>query len=73
MSQHEVNIEKWVYGGEGLARIDGKVALVPHVLPGETVRIEPNVVDDESAASAPAKFLSVFIVEKGKPLAVPVP
>jgi quercetin dioxygenase-like cupin family protein len=41
--------------------------------PGETVRIEPNVVDDESAASAPAKFLSVFIVEKGKPLAVPVP
>ncbi|MBV8844902.1 MAG: class I SAM-dependent RNA methyltransferase, partial [Bryobacterales bacterium] len=32
-------IDKWVYGGEGLARIDGRVALVPFVLPGEEVRI----------------------------------
>jgi 23S rRNA (uracil1939-C5)-methyltransferase len=39
MSQHEVQIDKWVYGGEGLARIDGRVVLVPSVLPGETVRI----------------------------------
>jgi 23S rRNA (uracil1939-C5)-methyltransferase len=36
---HEVKIEKLVYGGEGLARIDGRVVLVPFVLPGETVRI----------------------------------
>jgi 23S rRNA (uracil1939-C5)-methyltransferase len=34
-----VNIEKWVYGGDGLARMDGRVVLVPQVLPGETVRI----------------------------------
>jgi 23S rRNA (uracil1939-C5)-methyltransferase len=42
-----VVIEKWVYGGSGLARIDaaqpegrGRVALVPFVLPGEKALIE---------------------------------
>lgn len=40
MSHHDVQIDKWVYGGEGLSRIDGRVVLVPHVLPGETVRID---------------------------------
>jgi 23S rRNA (uracil1939-C5)-methyltransferase len=29
-----------VYGGEGLARLDGRVILAPFVLPGETARIE---------------------------------
>jgi 23S rRNA (uracil1939-C5)-methyltransferase len=33
-------IEKWVYGGAGLARINGQVAMIRHVLPGELVRIE---------------------------------
>src|SRR5690242_4010338 len=38
---HEtLTIEKLVYGGEGLARLDGRVVLVPFVLPGETVRVE---------------------------------
>lgn len=37
----EVKIEKWVYGGAGLARDEGRVTLVPFVLPGEDVRIEP--------------------------------
>lgn len=40
MSIHEVTIEKWVYGGEGLARIGSRVVLAPFVLPGERVRIE---------------------------------
>ncbi len=40
MSQHDVSIDKWVYGGEGLARINGRVVLVPSVLPSETVRID---------------------------------
>ena len=40
MSQHDVHIDKWVYGGEGLARIDGRVVLVPAVVPGETARID---------------------------------
>jgi 23S rRNA (uracil1939-C5)-methyltransferase len=39
LGQHVTTIDKWVYGGEGLARIDGRVVLVSHVLPGETVRI----------------------------------
>jgi 23S rRNA (uracil1939-C5)-methyltransferase len=37
---NDVQIEKWVYGGEGLARIDGRVVLVPFVLPGESARVE---------------------------------
>ncbi len=35
-----VTVDKWVYGGEGLARVDGRVVLTPFVLPGEKVRIE---------------------------------
>jgi len=35
-----VTIEKWVYGGAGLARIDGRIVLVPFTLPGERARIE---------------------------------
>ena len=34
-----MEIEKLVYGGEGLARNEGRVILVPFVLPGEQVRI----------------------------------
>src|SRR5436190_1790594 len=37
----EVTIEKMVYGGEGLGRVDGRVVLVPLVLPGERVSAEP--------------------------------
>lgn len=40
MPLHDVQIEKWVYGGEGLTRIEGRVVLVPFVLPGENVRID---------------------------------
>jgi len=35
-----LTIEKLVYGGDGLARLEGRVVLVPFVLPGETVRVE---------------------------------
>ncbi len=34
----QFHIEKWVHGGDGLARLEGRVALIPYVLPGETVR-----------------------------------
>jgi len=37
-------IEKLVYGGEGLARLDGRVILVPCVLPNEVVRAEVSPV-----------------------------
>jgi 23S rRNA (uracil1939-C5)-methyltransferase len=36
----EVTIEKLVYGGHGLARVDGRVLLTPLVLPGERVLVE---------------------------------
>jgi len=36
-----VNIEKMVFGGDGLAHLpDGRAVFVPFVLPGETVRIQ---------------------------------
>ncbi len=34
-----VTIEKLVYGGDGLARVDGQVVLTPYVLPGEQVTL----------------------------------
>jgi 23S rRNA (uracil1939-C5)-methyltransferase len=40
MRMAEVKIEKWVYGGAGLARAEGHVTLVPFVMPGEDVRVE---------------------------------
>jgi len=40
VQQLDINVEKWVYGGEGLGRIEGRVVLVPFVLPGETARAE---------------------------------
>lgn len=38
--QETLTIEKLVYGGEGLARLEGKVILIPFVLPGEVVQAE---------------------------------
>ncbi len=35
-----LTIEKLVYGGDGLGRIDGQVVLAPYVLPGERVSVE---------------------------------
>jgi 23S rRNA (uracil1939-C5)-methyltransferase len=36
----QLTIEKLVYGGEGLSRLDGEVVFTPFVLPGETVEAE---------------------------------
>ena len=38
--EETLTMEKLVYGGEGLARLEGKVVLAPFVLPGEVVRAE---------------------------------
>ena len=37
----DLTIEKLVYGGEGLARVDGEVVFTPFVLPGEVVQVAP--------------------------------
>lgn len=34
-----VDVEKLVYGGEGLARVEGQVLLTPFVLPGERIEV----------------------------------
>jgi 23S rRNA (uracil1939-C5)-methyltransferase len=36
----QFKIEKMVYGGEGLSRVEGEVVLTPFVLPGETIEAE---------------------------------
>ena len=36
----QIQIEKLVYGGEGLSRVDGEVVFTPFVLPGEVVEAE---------------------------------
>src|ERR1044071_4286308 len=40
VSNFEVTVEKLVYGGDGLARLDGRVVFTPFVLPGERVRAQ---------------------------------
>jgi 23S rRNA (uracil1939-C5)-methyltransferase len=40
VSNFEVTVEKLVYGGEGLARLEGRVVFAPFVLPGERVRVQ---------------------------------
>ncbi|HEX4750366.1 MAG TPA: class I SAM-dependent RNA methyltransferase [Bryobacteraceae bacterium] len=40
----QVQIEKLVYGGEGLARVNGQVLLMPFVLPGEHVSVHTQQV-----------------------------
>src|ERR1039457_4555572 len=41
VSNFEVTVEKLVYGGDGLARLDGRVVFAPFVLPGERIRARP--------------------------------
>ncbi len=37
--EFEVTVEKLVYGGDGLARVNGRVVLTPFVLPGERASV----------------------------------
>lgn len=36
----EITAEKWVYGGESLARVNGRIVFAPYLLPGETARLK---------------------------------
>ena len=40
----DVAVEKLVYGGDGLARVEGQVMLLAYVLPGERVLASPERV-----------------------------
>ncbi|HMF78621.1 MAG TPA: class I SAM-dependent RNA methyltransferase [Bryobacteraceae bacterium] len=52
-----VDIEKLVYGGEGLARQEGQVILVPFVLPGEKVSVTPERVKNGLMRASTAQVL----------------
>jgi 23S rRNA (uracil1939-C5)-methyltransferase len=39
VSNFEATVEKLVYGGDGLARMEGRVVFAPFVLPGERIRV----------------------------------
>jgi 23S rRNA (uracil1939-C5)-methyltransferase len=53
-----VQIEKPVYGGEFLARVDGKAVFVPMVLPGEQIRIR---MVDEKQGYAKAETEAIVV------------
>src|ERR1039458_1858373 len=57
VSNFEVTVEKLVYGGDGLARLDGRVVLAPYVLPGERIRAE---VEREKPGLVRARTLEVM-------------
>ena len=40
VSNFEATVEKWVYGGDGLARVEGRIVFAPFVLPGERIRVQ---------------------------------
>ena len=37
---NELTAEKWVYGGDSLSRVEGRVVLTPYLIPGETARVD---------------------------------
>ncbi len=53
----QVEIEKLVYGGEGLARREGRVVLAPFVLPGEVVELETPAAAKKILRARPAAWL----------------
>jgi len=53
----EIAIEKLVYGGDGLARLDGQVVLMPYVLPGERVSFKPRRVKTGLLTGTPIEIL----------------
>lgn len=54
----EAFIEKWVYGGDGLARVDGQVVLLPFVLPGEKVEATVRKVKNGLLRGSDVRILS---------------
>ena len=53
----EVCVEKLVYGGDGLARLNGQIVFLPYVLPGERVLIHPGRAKAGILRSSKSKLL----------------
>ena len=50
-------MEKLVYGGDGLARLEGRVVFAPFVLPGERIRVH---AEQEKPGLVRARTLEVL-------------
>jgi 23S rRNA (uracil1939-C5)-methyltransferase len=59
----EMAVEKLVYGGDGLGRIEGRVVLAPYVLPGERIRAE---AAQEKPGLVRARLLEVLEAAPGR-------
>ncbi len=57
VSNFEVTVEKLVYGGDGLARLEGRVVFAPFVLPGERIRA---LAEQEKPGMVRARTLAVL-------------
>src|SRR5437899_10815260 len=57
VSNFEVMVEKLVYGGDGLGRVDGRVVFAPFVLPGELIRAH---AEQEKPGLVRARMLEVL-------------
>src|SRR5438270_9288953 len=57
VSNFEVTVEKLVYGGDGLQRLDGRVVFAPFVLPGERIRAR---AEQEKPGLVRARMLEVL-------------
>jgi 23S rRNA (uracil1939-C5)-methyltransferase len=55
--RREATIEKWVYGGRGLGRVNGQTLLVPYVLAGEVVRV---AIERERGGLLEGKLMDVL-------------
>jgi 23S rRNA (uracil1939-C5)-methyltransferase len=58
VARPEITVEKLVYGGAGLGRLEGRAVLVPFVLPGEVVAIEMERERSGMAEARAAAFVS---------------
>ena len=66
-----VQIEKPVYGGEFLARDEGKAIFVPLVLPGEAARVE--IVEDRAKRGYAKAELLELVTPSPERVAPPCP
>ena len=57
VSNFEATVEKLVYGGDGLARVEGRVVFAPFVLPGERIRVH---AEQEKPGLVRARTLEVL-------------